>query len=58
MTAYHALHESPYDDACPDCTGFGDPEDYYRESRSRSSLIAALCLIALCALIAWKGYRP
>ena len=22
MSAYHATHDSPYDDACPDCTGY------------------------------------
>lgn len=25
MTAYHAIHESPYADDCPDCTGYGEP---------------------------------
>lgn len=62
MSAYHALHESPYADDCPDCTGYGDPEpDYgYRiRSWSRNATVAAYLLIA--ALVVWvivtKGMR-
>lgn len=49
MSAYHAIHDSPYDDACPDCTGFADPDD--TEAHPHLRLIALVALIVAVALV-------
>lgn len=52
MSAYHATHPSPYDDACPDCTGFADPEPD-RTTRWGWAPLAILAVLILAA-IAWR----
>ena len=54
MTAYHATHESPYDDACPDCTGYGGAEPA-RSMRDWSRVATAIAIVGLLVLvtIAW-----
>ena len=49
MTAYHATHESPYADDCPDCAGY--TEDAPRSDHRVYGLAAAACLIGAVALV-------
>lgn len=56
MTAYHATHPSPYDDACPDCAGLTEEPDI--EAHPHYRLVALLALIAAVALVfAVRSYR-
>ena len=52
MSAYHATHASPYDDACPDCTGM----EWEDDDRDWSGIVATLCAAALVliAVFAWR----
>ena len=54
MTAYHAIHESPYDDACPDCTGMEWTED---EGREWSRYVALLAVALMVAAVLFAGVR-
>jgi hypothetical protein len=51
MTAYHAIHESPYDDACPDCTGFAEAVEVAARPRQRWALVLAIAGIAAIVLL-------
>ena len=48
MTAYHATHPSPYDDACPDCAGYDEPT---ATDRSWSGLVMALAFLGLAVIV-------
>lgn len=50
MSAYHATHESPYDDACPDCTGMDAPDEPEPHHWARSATVAAYLAAAAVAL--------
>jgi hypothetical protein len=47
VTAYHAIHESPYADDCPDCAGYEEPEP---EPHNRARVV-----VFLLALVAWAA---
>lgn len=56
MTAYHAIHDSPYDDACPDCAGYDVAADI--EAHPHLRLLALVALIVAVALVfAVRGVR-
>lgn len=45
---YHATHESPYADDCPDCAGYTDSE--WHPDRIGVVLQLALVLVAIAAI--------
>lgn len=54
MSSYHATHPSPYDDACPDCTGFAYVQEITttyatrrKALRRQSGILAAATLLAI-----------
>jgi hypothetical protein len=47
VTAWHAIHETPYSEDCPDCAGYGDPEP---ETHDRARIV-----VFLLALAAWAA---
>lgn len=50
MTAYHATHPSPYDDACPDCAGYDLTESATAATGcwlTAFTVILAACVAAL-----------
>lgn len=46
MTAWHAIHPSPYDDSCPDCAGYPEPTPEPRPDRRVLVVLVALLAVA------------